>query len=179
MSALALRSGSAARWCALMAVWTVVGCGVGLVAAIAGSALLGDRPLTVMSGSMEPAIHTGDVEVTKPLAPLSVQVGDVVAFRDPSGRDRLISHRVREIHPRGSAVSFVTKGDANNTVEKWSVPAGGHLGLVVQRLPRLGYGLVWVATPWGRILLLVIPAVLLGIAEIVNIWRPTPKVLES
>lgn len=178
MSALAPRGRPAVRWCVLMAVWTVLGCGVGLVAAIAGSALLGDRPLTVMSGSMEPAIHTGDVEVTKPVRPLSVLIGDVVAFREPTGRNRLISHRVREIHPHGGAVAFVTKGDANNTVERWSVPAAGRLGLVVQRLPRLGYGLVWVATPWGRILLLVVPAVLLGIAEIANIWRPTPKVAE-
>ncbi len=171
--------GPLARWCALVAAWTAIGCGVGLVAAIGGSALIGDRPLTVMSGSMEPAIHTGDVEVTKPIRPLAAGVGDVVAFRDPSGRDRLISHRVREIHPQGGSVSFVTKGDANNTVERWSVPATGQVGLVVQRLPRLGYALFAIATPWGRILLLVVPAVLLGVAEIVNIWRPSPKVTES
>ena len=56
------------------------------------------RPLLhVRSGSMSPAIETGDVVVTEPLSPLSARVGDIVTFRDPEGGGKLFSHRVQAV----------------------------------------------------------------------------------
>ena len=37
-----------------------------------------------MSGSMQPAIHTGDVVVDESIAPAEARVGDVVTFKDPT-----------------------------------------------------------------------------------------------
>jgi hypothetical protein len=44
------------------------------------------------------------------------------------------------------------------------------VGRVILHLWKLGYLLFWVSRPWGRVLLLVIPVLLLGIFEIRRIW---------
>jgi len=48
------------------------------------------------------------------------------------------------------------------------------VGRVVYHLPLVGYGLVWTHGRWARLLLVVVPAVLLGIIELGRIWRPKP-----
>ncbi len=40
--------------------------------------MLGYQMYTVLSGSMSPAIETGSIAVVKPVAPESIQVGDVI-----------------------------------------------------------------------------------------------------
>ena len=76
------------------------------------------RPLTVLSGSMEPTLQTGDVVVAKRVEPGDVRIGDVVTYRSPTGR--LVTHRVRALHQTGERFVFVTKGDANNSTERWT-----------------------------------------------------------
>ena len=110
---------------------------------------IGDHSFTLRSGSMTPALETGDVVVTEPVAPLAARVGQIVTFRDPEGSGKLFSHRVQSIRPDGEVVHFVTRGDANTSTERWSVPAGGTIGRVVYRVPKIGYALVWTATPAG------------------------------
>ena len=73
---------------------------------------------------------------------------------------------------KDGTVTFTTKGDAVNAVQTWSVPANGHIGRVVAHLWHLGYLLWWVSRPWGRIMLVVIPVLLLGGYEIKRIWAP-------
>ena len=47
---------------------------------------LGGRSYTVMSGSMEPRIHTGDVVAEERIAPRDMRSGDIVTFQDPDVR---------------------------------------------------------------------------------------------
>lgn len=155
--------------------WALAGAAAAVALAIAVSVAFGDRPFTVMSGSMEPAVRVGDVVITRPIAPLAAHPGDVVTFRDPLDPKRLITHRLRSIEVRGASVHAVTKGDANNTVERWSVPTSARIGRVVLRLPRVGYALAVARGPLGKLLLIVIPALLLGVFELVRIWRPQRK----
>lgn len=132
----------------------------------------GARSLTVMSGSMEPTIGTGDVVVALRIPPLEARVGDVVTFRDPLDHARLITHRVREIHVRGNLVTFVTKGDANSALERWAVPRSGTIGRVAFHIPRIGYAVAWIRTTRGILALIVLPALLLGLVELRRLWRP-------
>jgi hypothetical protein len=39
-------------------------------------------------------------------------------------------------------------------------------------VPNAGYALAVVRGPWGKLLLVVVPALLLGGLELVRIWRP-------
>lgn len=146
-----------------------------LTLALAGPLLFGARPFTVMSGSMEPAIHTGDVVVNDTIRPSQARIGDVLTFRDPADQDRLITHRLRSMRRRGARIAMVTRGDANTGVERWTVPIDGRIGRVVYRVPRVGYFLAWARGPGGRLLLVTIPAALLAALELASLWRGRPR----
>ena len=145
-----------------------------LLALLAFSYATGFRSMTVMSGSMQPAVRTGDVVVNRPVAPVEARVGDVITFRDPAGGG-FITHRVRRVSVRGGTVTFVTKGDANTGSERWMIPADGEIGRVDYRLPRLGYALFWTRGTHARLTLVTIPALLLGLLLVAEIWRPRRK----
>jgi signal peptidase len=132
--------------------------------------IVGYRALIVRSGSMSPAIGTADVIVTRVVHPTAVGKGDVVTFRDPSRSEELVTHRVTEVVRRGDTFSFVTRGDANTGVERWSVAADGTVGRFLFRIPKVGYVLGWVAVPLIRSALMVGAGLLLGIAALRRIW---------
>lgn len=163
----------------IAAAWTVLGLAGALLFAVLGTRPFGYQTLTVMSGSMEPAIATGDVVIDETIAPLRARVGDVVTFTDPLDPGRLITHRVHSVRATPDGVAFVTKGDANDATEDWTVPRHGTIGVVRYRIPVLGYLLVWLRAPWARIALLVIPAIALGAIEIWRIWRPAAALSEE
>ena len=147
---------------------------VGLSLAVAGPMALGLHSYTVMSGSMEPAVHTGDVVVDEQISPLAARAGDIVTFRDPSDGRRMVTHRVRSVRrsSHGDRVDVVTKGDANNAVERWSIPARGHVGRVVYRVPKVGFALFRLRSGWGRLLFVIVPAIAFCVYELLRIWRP-------
>jgi signal peptidase I len=165
----------AIRQAVITAVWGAATLAAIVLLVLALATVLGHRSFTVLSGSMEPAISTGDVVMTSQISPREAKVGQVVSFRDPSGSKRLITHRIRRIRNDGRSFLFTTKGDANNTVERWSVPTHGHLGRVWLKIPKIGYVLAKTRTPLGRILMVVLPAVLLALLELWQIWRPARR----
>jgi signal peptidase len=154
--------------------WAVGGFVLGLALAITVPYMFGNKSLTVLSGSMEPTLHVGDVVIVHEISPLTARVGDIVTFRDPADATRLITHRVRSIQAVGNTVRFVTKGDANTSVENWKISGDGKIGLVQYRIPRIGYALSWIRGKLGRLMLVVFPALALGAWEINRIWRPRP-----
>ena len=171
------RSGAyrAGRRALMLACWSVLGFALVIVVAVALPNAFGLRDLTVLSGSMEPTFSTGDVVVEREISPLDARLGDIVSFKDPEDASILITHRVQSMVVHNGVVSFVTKGDANTGVEHWNVSADGTLGKVEYHVWRLGYLLSFIREPFGRIVLIVVPALLLGAYELVRIWRPKPR----
>jgi signal peptidase I len=156
----------------MLVLWVGIGLLCGTLLAAVAPQLAGYRSFTVRSGSMTPAIETGDVVVTEPIAPLAARVGDIVTFVDPEGTGKLFSHRVQSVRAEGGQVAFVTRGDANTSTEHWRVPADGSIGKVVYRIPKVGYALAWIDSPPARLVLVAIPALLLLWAALLRIWRP-------
>jgi signal peptidase len=152
--------------------WAVAGFVLTVLLAAALPQALGGTSMVVRSGSMTPAIRTGDIVVVRPIAPAEASVGDIVTFKDPAGSDRLLVHRVRAISQVGDEVEVITKGDANTTQERWKVAADGTIGTVAYRVPALGFAVVWIGSPAGRIGLVILPALLLAAMLLVRIWRP-------
>jgi signal peptidase I len=163
---------AAARRLRMLVLWVGLGLLFGTLLAAVAPQLAGYRSFTVRSGSMTPAIETGDVVVTKPISPLSARVGDIVTFVDPEGTGKLFSHRVQSVRTVGGEVAFVTRGDANTSTEHWRVPADGSIGEVVYRIPKVGYALSYIDSGPARLALIAIPALLLLWAALVRIWRP-------
>jgi signal peptidase len=90
--------------------------------------------LVVLSSSMEPLMHPGDLIIAKRTT--DFKIGDVVAFQDPSGQKMsLITHRV--VEAEGGV--FKTKGDAVEETDPFEVRAKDVYGKFIFGLPYLGY----------------------------------------
>ncbi|HMJ94533.1 MAG TPA: signal peptidase I [Thermoleophilaceae bacterium] len=150
---------------------TAAGFAIGIGIALALPLAFHARPLVVLSGSMEPALMTGDVTVVRPIAPLDARPGDVVTFRDPDDADRLITHRVREMRAQGGAVVFRTRGDANTASEHWQIASSEEIGRVVYRIPKLGWVLMFARSKGLFVLMLGGALALLLVLELMSIWR--------
>ncbi len=147
---------STPRRVARMLVYAAVGFSLGIAACVTAPVLVGHQAFAVLSGSMAPALSTGDV----------------VSFRSPEDADRIVTHRVTAMEAGGGAVRFVTKGDANTGAERWAVATDGTIGRVEYRIPKLGYATNRIGSAAGRLLFLVLPALLLVVTELHRIWRP-------
>ena len=157
------------------AVSVLAGVGLGLFGAMVVPSLLGGRALTVLSGSMEPAVGVGDIVINSSVSPADVRVGDIVTFPDPEQSSRLITHRVRQVRVADGVAHFVTKGDNTNATERWDLPARGSIGRVEYRVPLLGFLVFWLHGPFARIALIVLPALLLAGFELRRIWLREPE----
>lgn len=157
----------------IFATWAVSAFLLAVLLSAALPLALGASSMVVRSGSMTPAIRSGDVVVARPIAPTEAAIGDIVTFKDPGGNDRLLVHRVRAISRSGDEVEVITQGDANTTQEHWKVAADGTIGTVAYRIPLLGFAVDWINSPAGRIGLLIVPAVLLALSFLSRIWRPS------
>lgn len=154
---------------ARFAIWCAVGVVVGLAALVTVPRAVGVTPFTVLTGSMEPAFAPGDVVLSQSRSPLSVRPGDVVTFHDPSRDGELVTHRVQSMRRSGDGVTFVTKGDANDLPEQWTVPADGRIGRAALAVPKVGHVLQWAGTREGKLGLIAVPAALLVLLELVGL----------
>lgn len=125
-----------------LAGWIVVGFCVGIALALALPFAFDARPLTVLSGSMEPQLHVGDIAIVQRIEPLDARTGDIVTFQDPA-HPRLITHRVRNMQVKGDQVIFTTRGDANNLSERWQVRKSGEISRTMYTVPKLGHVLIY------------------------------------
>ena len=119
---------------------TVAAIMIGLVL-VAGSVypkVRGWEPLVVLTQSMEPLLHPGDVVVVEPVSGKDVAVGDVVTYRASDAS--LITHRVVEVRRStyaGREDTIIVQGDANNVPDDPLV-ASQVVGRMLYRMP--GYG---------------------------------------
>lgn len=137
-------------------------------AAILFAPHLGWRIDNVLSGSMSPAITVGSAVVTQPVDVRTIDVGDVITYRSPRNGE-VTTHRVVEIKseiPR----TFITKGDANEDVDPYTVPATNVEGKIVFDVPLLGYVADFIKTPMGFILVLGVPGGLIILLELRKMW---------
>ncbi len=96
-------------------------------------------PLIVLSGSMVPTMLPGDMIIARSVDPNELVVGDVMVFRDPSGRpNTLITHRIISIEGEEKRI-FHTKGDANNAEDIFVVKASDVVGKLIFVIPFVGY----------------------------------------
>ena len=144
---------------------------LGLLAVTVGPRFLPYQALIVRSGSMSPTIPTGSIVFYKKVNAADVTVGDIIVFNKPGVANEKVTHRVYKIGNGPTGKYFITKGDANGEPDDWQVPAAGTGWISVFHLPAVGYGLVYLQSTFARLLLLVIPAILLGGITLYEIWH--------
>lgn len=142
--------------------------------------LVGDyEPMIVQSGSMEPGMAVGGIVlVDKSIAPVDIDVGDVITFRTPQQQSQTLSyttHRVTAVDYENDKRVFETKGDANEDVDSWVVPADSVLGQEVLSVPYLGYFVRYVKSPIGFMAVVVFPALIVIAVEMRKIYVDVSK----
>lgn len=142
--------------------------------AVVGTRSAGLEPLTVLSGSMAPAIDRGDLVLVARVPAAEARPGQVITFRSPDGRDRSITHRVMSVRqdPTGR-LAFVTKGDANPAPERWTIPVDGTVGRVRATVPYAGFLAQPIAAGAGRGIALGLLTLVAAGTVLWLIWRPS------
>ena len=137
------------------------------------------RAAVVLSSSMEPTLPRGALAFTMAIAPEEVKVGDIIAFSPEEGSDITTSHRVIKIITTDGELSFQTKGDANEDLDPWPVPADYVRGKVVFHIPRLGritnYALLYVRTWPGLVFLIALPSLILVGSTLGGMYRSSRR----
>ncbi len=120
---------------------------------IAGASLLilracGYRILAVETGSMGKSYPVGSLIIAEKCSADSIKVGDVISFVADE-KLTTVTHRVAEVDSEDRV--FITKGDANNAVDKNPVPYENLIGRVRFKLSKAGYAVIWAHTKGGKV----------------------------
>jgi signal peptidase I len=133
--------------------------------------------VVVVSGSMEPTILKGDLLIVQGKDPANIESGtiqnkegDIIVFDArglwASAPNEPIVHRIVDKRLENGTWYFLTKGDANlNTDPAW-VPANRIVGVVVARIPFIG----WIKIFLTESNLLVPIIVILSILIVISIF---------
>lgn len=143
---------------------------------LAGARLLGMQVFTVLSGSMEPAYHTGSIIYVKKIATEDIQPGTVITFM--LDEDTVATHRVTAVVPDQedpTVVRFRTKGDANNAEDGSLVHYKNVIGTPVFTIPGLGYVANYIQHPPGTYVAISAAAVLLLLVFLPDVLAPEKK----
>ena|SRR4030067_2184060 len=139
---------------------------------------------TVVSGSMEPTIPVGSLIYSGKFSLDDLKKEDVITFTrtDENGNSSVVTHRIDEVkkaditmftpdkkEQKITKISFVTKGDANGSADQEEVLPNQILGKYEWGVPKLGYVAIFAQTQTGFILLVVLPALILIIWEILSV----------
>ena len=134
-------------------------------------ALFGLKTMYVTSGSMEPSIRTGDALLVRSLSGgSSVAAGDVITYRNDHN-DGMTTHRVKAVKQIQGMTYYQTQGDANSTPDPDLTAAQSVYGKQVMTLPKVGYLLHFATTPWGKLLLVAVPLLILMSKELSSLVR--------
>ena len=126
--------------------------------ALVASGALPYRAYVVRTGSMSPTILPASVVIVEADR---YEVGQVITFHRAEDRT---THRLVAINDDGT---LTTKGDANDTVDPFTVPAADVIGGVTAFVPRLGYVVVYLQNPLalGSLIMCVLSMWYLGSSE--------------
>lgn len=119
--------------------------------------VFGHPVMTVLSGSMTPAIRTGDLVIDSPVTANQarhLRTGQIISFRQ--GRD-VFTHRIHRVEHIGGQIAYQTKGDANNAPDGPLVAPSQVVGLYSGRVPGGGYVLDALHKPAVLVPLLLAP----------------------
>jgi len=151
---------------AIVIVGAIVLVGVGMILA----PRFGWHVDILYGGSMEPTMHVGSLAVVRPVDPHDVSAGDIIAYVPPVDESVRTTHRVAEVLQDEHSLAFQTKGDANEDLDTYTVPAENVRGKVWFSVPYLGYFMDYIKKPLGFGLVIGIPAAIIVAFEFRNIF---------
>ncbi|MDP9729511.1 signal peptidase I [Alicyclobacillus tolerans] len=133
----------------------------------------------VLSGSMTPTFDTGSVIFDNPHVNVAdLKPGDIITFHVPQNSgfngmtNVLVTHRIVREFDQNGQMMFQTKGDANPSVDPWTVSASNIVGEYTHfTIPYAGYYLNFLHGRWGDGSLLILPGAFLIISSMVSLFK--------
>lgn len=120
-----------------------------ILATVAGTAF-GVKPLVFLSGSMSPAISTGDLGIARTVDASALRRGDIVSVVNADGNR--VTHRVVNSAAQQDARQLRLKGDANKVADS-EVYTVTRADKVLFDVPKAGYVVDAAASPGGLFVL--------------------------
>lgn len=128
--------------------------------------VFGYKPFIVLSGSMETEIKKGDLIIVEVTDPQTLEVNDVIAFRD--AQETVTTHRIIEIVEKDGETYFITKGDNNDSQDQNLVEFDDVEGIYVTRISGVGNMLNSLAQPTTIVIVVLGVTVIFGISFVVS-----------
>jgi signal peptidase len=126
----------------------------------------------VQTGSMRPAIKTGDLIFVRNES--EYKIGDIITFNSGVGESNtVITHRIDDINEDGT---YITKGDANSVNDVDFVSKEDIIGKYFFRIMYVGYVINFSRTPLGFFLLIIIPVMIIAYGEVDKIRNEIKKI---
>jgi signal peptidase I len=146
---------------------------LGMVIIIALTYLGWVRLLVVKSGSMAPEIPVNSLLLIVPRQSIfnneSVyRTGEVISFK-PVGTKAFVTHRIVGVSQRSGQTLYETKGDGNTSNDPKLIPQSSVFGKMVFSLPGLGNLASFLNSFLGLFLIVVLPASLVILYEVLAI----------
>ncbi|MBR6880947.1 MAG: signal peptidase I [Clostridiales bacterium] len=140
--------------------------------------IFGKSVMRVVTGSMEPTIHTGDFIIVSDPGDQALKEGDIIAFYsdDPDVRGSVVTHRIIGINDDGS---YRTKGDANTLSDDYPV----NPSKVVGRYTGKARFFRWIGSFADKkkllFVLVIIPVLFISFFEVKTIASLRKKIIEE
>ena len=126
-------------------------------------------PMIVLTDSMYPDIHRGDLIFSKKVDPATIKEGDIISFFDPdTDYTTVLTHRVEKVLTEDGKLYFQTKGDNNTSSDRWDVPSDKLIGVYSFRIPYLGSIAMFMQTATGLVICVVVPLLLLIVYDVIR-----------
>ena len=141
-------------------------------------AFFGYSVMNIISRSMEPDIPKNTFILIQRVDPELLKEGDIITFysSDPTIKGLPNTHRIIQIIFEDNQKLFVTKGDANAIPDLYDVKPEDIIGVYVKNIVSLGkLGAVFQNKAFIFILL-VVPAAVLFVLEIINLTKTAKNI---
>lgn len=144
---------------------------VATLALTVGPRFLPYQTFIVLSSSMEPAIPVGSVVVTMPVPKGDLVSGDVITYQRAEEPDIAVTHRIVRLTGVAGALIARTRGDANLVDDPWEVTLSATVLRVSGYVPLAGYALMFAQSPTGRLVTIIVPALILTAMWAFEQWQ--------
>ena len=138
----------------------------------------------VVSGSMEPEIAQGALIISQKTEIEDIEVGDIISFRslESSMSGSIVTHRVTAIHQKDGDPCFITRGDANNSVDAFYVTRDNFVGRIIYYTPDGNfmtslYG--FLTDKNGFFIVVIVPVILLTVYILQDNMRRIQKEIQN
>lgn len=117
--------------------------------------------MAIFGTSMEPEYEPGDLILIEEVSPSEVKVGDVIVYtvppmvREAYNYPVVVAHRVVRVATSERGVTFRTQGDNAGGEDPFMVRAEDLKGQVSNRIPYLGFPLLFMQSDYGLIFVVI------------------------